>query len=103
MGFSRDYGLEWDYYEPYELESSEKQSIQDIRRLLARIRSQADEQDKERITNSIEYLEHLEKKIREILSNEKLIGYHNDILLNDYKIIKSLLNDLDVELERISY
>ncbi len=81
--------IEEEIYEPYELESYDRQSISDIKNSI----SHRFYKDKRVIKDHIEFLEHLLYKIELIRDEEKLNGY----LINldeDIKEINKLINRL---------
>lgn len=100
----RDYDLEPGPYVEYELEAQERRWIAHIQQQLHGIRTGLITDRKEveqRVRTSINYLERLDKKIGEILENERNIGYHNDTLVHDFRKVKNLLQELNKELDKV--
>ena len=95
-GWEHEYRGKQTDYDEYELGPEQRESID---RIIAHVkRGYADEQQ---CREHINYLEHLSKKIGDVLRSEEGFGYSNVTLKHDYKKIQRLLDKLGEELSKL--
>lgn len=95
-GWEHEYGGEQTDYEEYELSPQEQASLQ---RIIDVCKDGYEQQ--QAVREHINYLEHLSKRIADILRSEESFGYSNVTLKHDYRKVQRTLERLEQELKRL--
>lgn len=83
-------------YDEYELSREERESLSSIEKSCSRGYS-----DEETVREHINYLEHLEKSLHDVMRNEQDFGYDNQTLKHDHEKVTRLMKRCHEELHRL--